>query len=88
MNQDEAKSGDERPLEQAVEQQDQALQRVKDIVDRPGVNAEELRTALEDGTRRAEQAKRELGRQDVGTLPKAREDTPEPPPQEPIGGLG
>ncbi|MBV9488844.1 MAG: hypothetical protein JO069_03850 [Verrucomicrobia bacterium] len=90
MNQDEAVSReDQHPLEQAVEKQGQALKRVADALPQEEFDERKLRQATEEAQRSAETVKRELGRQDTGTLPKSPEgEPPQPPAQEPIGGLG
>ncbi|MBV9999008.1 MAG: DUF3606 domain-containing protein [Verrucomicrobia bacterium] len=90
MNQDEVSREERRPLEQAVEQQAEALERVGETLRQPGPREEELRQAVEAVGRQAEAVERELGRQTTGTVPKADSgaEPPETAPHEPIGGLG
>jgi hypothetical protein len=90
MNQDEVRDEKGRPLEQAVEQQAQALEQVGQTLQAPGSRPEALQEAVEEVVRRTETVQRELGRQTTGTLPKAEneEEVPETRPHEPIGGLG
>jgi hypothetical protein len=90
MNQDEVRREERRPLEQAVEQQAQALEQVGEALQKPEPREQELQQAVEDVGRQAETVERELGRQTTGTVPKAEEEggTPETAPHEPIGGLG
>jgi hypothetical protein len=91
MNQDEVRHEERRPLEQAVEQQTRALERVGETLQAPGPREQELQQAVEEVGRRAEAVQRELGHQTTGTVPKAGEEgegAPETAPHEPIGGLG
>ena len=88
MDQDPDKREDRRPLEQAVEQQAQALEHVSEVLQQPEPKEGELQQAVEEAERQADVVKQELGRQDTGTIPKAEEPASETAPHEPIGGLG
>jgi hypothetical protein len=90
MNQDEVRREERRPLDQAVEQQAQALEQIGEALQRPGPREQELQQAVDEVRRQAETVQGELGRQTTGTVPKAEEGTeaPETAPHEPIGGLG
>ena len=89
MNQDAVRPEDRRPLEQAVEQQAQGLEHVGEVLQQPGSKEGELRQAVKEVSRQADEVKRELGRQDAGTLSEAEDAAgPETAPHEPIGGLG
>jgi U3 small nucleolar RNA-associated protein 14 len=72
MNQDEETQTPEkrRLLEEAVEQHGQTLERVQEVLQRPGPNEEEVRQAIEESVRQADEVKRELERQETGMLPK------------------
>lgn len=90
MDQDEVRREERRPLEQAVEQQAQALEQVGEVLRQPGPREQELQQAVEAVGRQADAVEREMGRQTTGTVPKAESgaEAPETAPHEPIGGLG
>jgi hypothetical protein len=71
-----------------VERQAQGLEQVNEALQQPGSKNRVLRRAVGEVGRGTDEVKRELGRQDTGTLPKAEEAAPETAPHEPIGGLG
>ena len=80
---DQENVGPERPLQEAVERQTAALDRVGQAVAQKGTNEEALRKAVEDHGKAMDEVHRELGRQDTGTLPQGAVPEPESPEGQP-----